>query len=146
VLDENGVLGEATDAERTEILLVKAAHRSPGVAARGADALLALAREKPDVLVERLKGPGPGREALAVALAKAEASSAVPALAALYRSPATPAERRGAAFALARLVPSAPAPRPDGDAQEREEDATIVIEAWTAARSGHEGGGDRAPR
>jgi hypothetical protein len=140
VLDENGVLGTATDAERLEVLLAKGRHRSRVVASRGADELLRLAREEPARLVERLRGPGPGREVLAVALSKAGESSAVPALLALYRSPSTPEERRGAAFALARLVPTAPTPRPDGDAAEREEDATLVDEAWRAA------GGGRATR
>jgi hypothetical protein len=133
VLDENGVLGDVTETERLDMLLAKAAHRSRVVASRGADALLAAAREAPAPLVARLRGPGPGREALAVALSRAGEASTVPALLALYRSPSTPEERRGAAFALAHLVPSAPAPRPDGDALEREEDARLVAEAWRRA-------------
>jgi hypothetical protein len=131
-LDENGLLRDATPAERLDLLLWKASREGPG-AAEARAALLEAARGDPTPLLERLGREGPGRDALATALGEARVERAVPPLLALYRGPKTPAERKAASAALGAIAGDALRPRVEGTDEEREADAARV-EEWYATR------------
>ena len=113
VLDVHGLLPPLTPDEDVAFRLAEAARGEPGRLARARAALVAQARRDPAPLVARLRG-GPGADLLALALGDAGATSAAPALLAMYRAPRTTAERRAAAAALGALL--APARGPDPDA------------------------------
>jgi tetratricopeptide (TPR) repeat protein len=133
VLDANDLLRDADESVRLDALLAEARHRDRVLATKAAEALVERARADPAPLVARLSGPGPGREAGALALARAGRTEAVPALVALLRGATTEDEARAAAEALATLAPEAPRPRRAASAEEREADAAAV-EAWLAGR------------
>ncbi len=135
VLDERGLLRRVprppTEEEFLDFLLWKAARPDRTLALAAQSALLEAARRDPAPLARRLERPGPGRDVLAVTLAGAGVSSAVPAILALYRSEsATAEERRAAAAALGVLLGEDARPRAEGTPEERERDARFAEERW----------------
>jgi len=129
VLDANGLAPGLPPERRLEWALWQLAQPEPGRVMAGQARLVELARSSPRVLVTRLSTPGPGRDAIAIALGEAGEREAVPALLALYRAPGAPRERRGAALALGRLAGDDLRPRAEGSTEEVERDAAR-IEAW----------------
>jgi hypothetical protein len=130
VLDENHALPALSAEERLDFLLWKSARVEPFYAMKAQSRLLDLARERPEVLEQRLARPGPQRPDVAIALALAHGPRRVPALVAFYRDARTVAERRGAAEAIALAVGEERRPRPDGTPVEVARDADAVERWW----------------
>lgn len=133
VLASNGLAPALSPEQRLAWALWQVTEPEPGRVMAGQARLVELGRTSPGMLVGRLASPGPGRDALALALAEAGRTEAVPALLGLYRAPARPRERRAAALALRRLTGDAASPREEGTPEEIEADAARV-EAWGRAR------------
>ena len=135
VLDANGLLPALTPDERLDYLVWCAGRPEQGSVLRAQAGLLELARHDPDRLIVRLGRPGPGRDAIALALAQARVLRAVPALLELYRRPADVAERRAAAEALATLAGERQRPRVDATEADLAADAGR-LEAWWQTTGG----------
>ncbi len=129
VLDEYHALPELEARDRLAFLIWKANRAERFFVMKAQSRLLDMAREHPEVMIERLEAGGPGSEVLSVALALSGERRAVPALLARYRYPQQPGERRAAAEALARLVGEERRPRVRATRDELERDA-LAIEAW----------------
>ncbi|MFO0933932.1 MAG: hypothetical protein U1E39_14680 [Planctomycetota bacterium] len=143
VLDAHGLLPALSPDEAVAFRLAEAARGEPGLLARARAALEAQARRDPAPLVARLRG-GPGADLLALALGDAGATSAAPALLALYKDPRAPAERRAAAAALATCSRrrAARTRTPPGSTPTSRRSASDP--AWTRSRRGR--GRRRPPR
>ncbi|MDJ0973824.1 MAG: hypothetical protein QNJ98_05145 [Planctomycetota bacterium] len=129
VLDEHHALPELDDQAHIDFLLWKGARDSRFYAMKAQSRLLDMARTKPDVLIARLAGGGPGMDAIAVALAQANVLEAVPVLLDIYTGRRTDFERRAAAEALTMLAGESRRPRARGTTREYVQDAE-VIRAW----------------
>ena len=137
-LEANGLLPPLTPPERLDYLLWKAGRPESGSVLSAQADLLDLARRDPDLLIARLEKPGPGRDALAVALSEAGVERAVPALIDLYRRPADLAERRAAAQALARLAGESRRPRVDATEADLAHDAERLETWWRETGGAHD--------
>ena len=135
VLEEAGLLGEVGTEERIDLLVWRATRPCPVEVLKAQNGLLDLARQDPTPLLARLSRTGPGRDAIAIALASAGERRAVPMLLDLYRTSASAVERRAAASALARLAGRDLAPHADGSPDERSADATRTA-AWFEENGG----------
>lgn len=136
VLDEHGLLADASPAARADLLCWQASRPDARLVWRAQSGLLELARTHPEALEAELARPAcPARDAVAVALADAGVVRALPALVGLYRDARTPAERRAAAAAIARLAGEDRRPRLDATPAERERDAAKVL-AWYRTSGG----------
>ncbi len=134
VLDANGLAPSLPPERRLGWALWQVAQPEPGRVMAGQARLVELARSSPQVLVRRLATPGPGRDAIAIALGEAGEREAVPALLALYRAPDAPRERRAAALALGRLAGDDLRPREEGTTEEIERDAARIDAWWRAGK------------
>ena len=140
VLDENGLASGLSPADRLDLNLWRIARPEPARVLKGQAGLLDLARTSGDLLVARLKGPGPGRDAIALALASAGREESVPALIGLFREPANPGERRAAAEAIAALTDGTVRPRTDATEEEVVRDVARTQAWWQERQGGADGG------
>lgn len=129
VLEENQMLPPLPPAADLEYLLWKVTRDESFYVTKAQGRLLVLAGTHPDLLLDRLARGGRGTESLAVALAMARETRAVPPLLARYRGARSPAERRVATEALALLAGEAHRPRLTGTEAQIERDAA-EIQRW----------------
>jgi uncharacterized protein YceH (UPF0502 family) len=140
VLEANGLLDALTPplaaGEAVDFRLWQARRGEAAVAMKVTEQLAELARRDPSPLIERLQGPGPGRDLLALALGTAQARTALPSVAALYRGPSSLEERRAAAEAIARILGEARRPRADADDVERASVAAKILREVQREKNG----------
>lgn len=129
VLDEHHALPELDDRTLLDFLIWKGERPMQMYAMKAQSRLLDLARERPEILIARLREGGTGVDKVAVALSMGGTMEAVPALLERYTDPRTPLERRAAAESLARLAGDGLRPRARGGAREIAQDAS-AIRAW----------------
>lgn len=129
VLDEHHALPELGDRALVDFLVWKGERPGSTFAMKAQNQLLDLARQRPDMLIARLREGGEGMEKIAVALSMAGVVSAVPVLLERYTDPRDAVERRAAADALARIAGDGLRPRARGSARELAQDASS-IRAW----------------
>ena len=145
VLDEHHEGPALSPQERVAFLLWKAARPEPFFALKARAALAEQARRDPAPLLEALEAGLPQAEALALALAVAERTDAVPALTRRYVVTEDEDERRALVEALSRLLGEETRLRVTAPRDEREREATRVRERFLLGRRPQSAGPSEGP-